>query len=349
MSQAKQNRKRPVIPAKPRKKPQETLHQWGERMKQSGRDPALIMLAQLIMSAQRNVYRGFKEILAGELQKHSPPLSTEIRREFYLNRSALWDGLLKIFTKLTATFVADLPRGLPPDVEQFWNLWIKATPQSRSQVIQVLMQVMSDPKVIAVCSELSDSLWDSLHSAHLELLKNVTSDGIADDLFADPAFRFLVFYDFPCMLYFSQTSQEMFSEAASGKLTSVTNLLLIDKELEFIEEIQTHTSQWRNHRDPIKLPALLEATGKPLPGKFAPRWLMYRATHLLIDLSDALAEACFSKDSIRFTHTDLHQLLEITCPFQAGDDACAPETLEQFRDGLKDNKEKMTSVTVWGK
>jgi len=349
MSQAKQNRKRPVIPAKPRKKPQETLRQWGERMKQSGRDPALIILAQLIMSAQRDVYRGLKQTLNGELQKHSPPLPTEIRREFYLDRSAMWDGLQEIFTKLTATFVVDLPTGLPPDVEQFWNLWIKATPQSQRGVTEVLMKVMSDPKVIAACSEGADSLWDFLYPAHLELLKNDTSDGIADDLFADPAFRFLVFYDFPCMLYFSRTSQEMFAEAASGKLTAIRDLLLIDKELEFVEEIQTHTSQWRNHRDQVKLPALLEATGKPLPGKFAPRWLMYRATHLLIDLSDALAEACFSKDSIRFTHTDLYQLLEITCPFQPGDDACVPETLEQFRDGLKDNKEKMTSVTVWGR
>jgi len=349
MSQSKQNRKRRVVPAKSRKQPGETLPQWGERMKESGRALPLILLAQLIMSSQRDVYQGFRELLSGKLQQDQFRISQEIRREYYLNRSAMWEALLEIFTQLTATFVVDLQTELPPDVEQFWNLWIKATPQSQRGVTEVLMKVMSDPKVIAVCSEGADSFWDSLYPAHLELLKNVTSDGIADDLFADPAFRFLMFYDFPCSLYFSRTSQAMFAEAATGKLTAIMDLLLIDKELEFIEEIGRHTSQWRFQRDSVKLFALAEATCKSLPGRFPPRWLMYRMTHFLIDLSDQWAEACFSRDSIRFTHTDLYQLLEIVCPFQPGDDACVPETLEQFRDGLKDNKEKMTSVTVWGR
>lgn len=349
MSPSKQNRKRPVIPAKPRKRPTESLPEWGERMRRSGRALPLIMLAQLIMDSQREVYQGFLELRSGKLQQEQYRISHEIRRQYYLNRNAMWDDLLEVFARMISDLVTGDSLTPPLEVERFWKLWDKATPDSRRRLVEILKRACSDPRTIAIFSEKIETAWNKIYPAHLELLQNDSLESFSENLSEDPAVRFLLFYDFPCMLYFGRTSQEMFAEAAAGKLSAVTDLLLIDKELEFIDEIGKHTSPWRFQRDEVKLTALAQATRKSLPGKFAPRWLMYRMTHFLIDLSDELAEACFSRDSIRFTHTDLYQLLEIVCPFRPGDDACVPETLEQFRDGLKDNQEKMTSVTVWGR
>ncbi len=349
MSQARKNPKRRVLPAKSRKKPGETLPQWGERMKESGRALPLILLTQLIMSSQRDVYQGFRELLSGKLQQEQFRISPEIRREYYLNRNAMWVELLEIFAKQILGEVYGTALTLQPELERFLELWGTATPESRRRLVEILIRLGSDPRTIAICSEMLEMAWDEVYPSHLELLKQDTLQGVSENLIEAPAVLFLLFYDFPCSLYFSKTSQEMFADAAAGKLSAITDLLLIDKELEFIEEIGRQTSPWRFQRDSVKLFALAEATHKSLPGRFPPRWLMYRMTHFLIDLSDQWAEACFSRDSIRFTHTDLYQLLEIVCPFQPGDDACVPETLEQFRDGLKDNKEKMTSVTVWGR
>lgn len=349
MSQAKQNRKRPVIPAKPRKHPRETLADWGERMRRSGRALPLIMLAQLIMDSQREVYQGFLELRSGKLQQEQYRISHEIRRQYYLNRNAMWDELLEVFARMISDLVTGDSLTPPPEVERFRNLWQKAKPDSRRRLIEILKRVGSDPRAIAYTSEMVETAWNKIYPVHLELLQNDTLKEFSRNLSENPAVLFLLFYDFPCMLYFGRTSQEMFAEAAAGKLSTITDLLLIDKELEFIEEIGGQTSQWRFERDSVKLVALAEATRKSLPGRFPPRWLMYRATHFLIDLSDQWAEVCFSRDSVRFTHTDLYQLLEIVCPFRIGDDACVPATLQNFLDALKDNQEKIMSITVWGR
>ncbi|MCA9096513.1 MAG: hypothetical protein KDA68_23700 [Planctomycetaceae bacterium] len=182
MSQSRKNPKRRVLPAKSRKQPGETLPQWGERMKESGRALPLILLAQLIMSSQRDVYQGFRELLSGKLQLDQFRISSEIRREYYLNRSVMWVELLEICTRMISGLATGDSLTPPPEVERFQKLWDKATPDSRRRLVEILIRVGSDPQTIAICSEMLEMVRDEVYPYHLELLKQDYLQGVSEDL-----------------------------------------------------------------------------------------------------------------------------------------------------------------------
>lgn len=340
MSKAKQNRKRPVIPAKPRRNPSETLQDWGERMQQSGRSPALIMLAQLMAVAQPDVGEMLELALAGKIQRNFSDMSREQRSTYYRYPRHFW-------TELIETTRAVLPPELLDGVQLARllkitkKIWDRLAPKERQQFAETLIQELRHPETTEELAAFQENFWREVYPAHLKELQSESGQEFTEQMLQAPSVQFLMCVFFPCMVCYGKSPGELFREAAEGNTSAFCDLLRIDKQAFFIQNLMEVHQKWLYMNNQGALSVISAALkGKP-QGKRSSRLLKYGIIKFLQSLSAAIPNLSRSPTT-EFTTTDLADLFEgVSAITQESVTDRIPEDIGTFRKGLREAKVNM--------
>lgn len=326
--------------AKPRQKPGETLRQWGERMKQSGRPLLLIPLAQLMAVAQPDAADMVEFALAGKIQRNFPDMSRDQRRKYYRHPRLFWKELIETTRSV-----------LPPELIeglQFTRLlkilkkrWDRFSPEERKEFSEEFMQELRRLETPQELAAFRENFWKELSPAHLKELQSESGQDFTEQMRQAPSVQFLMCVFFPCMVCYGKSPQELYGESCRGNTTALCNLLRIDKQVMFLQEMAEFQQKFFYEKNCTALSAISAALkGKP-QGKRSSRLLKYGIIKFLQSLSAAIPQL-FRSPTTEFTSTDFADLFEIVSRENrenhksAGD--CLPEDIGTFRKGLRLSK-----------
>lgn len=340
MSQAKQNRKRPVIPAKSRRNPNETLQDWDERMLQSGRPPALIMLAQLMAVAQPDIAEMVEFALAGKIQRNFPDMSREQRRTYYRNPQLFWKELIETTRSvLPPEFLDGLQLARMLKITK--RIWDRLSSEERKEFSEEFMQELRRSETTEEVREFRENFWKELYSIHLKNLHSESGQNITEQMLQAPSVQFLMCVFFPCMVCYGKSPGELFRQAAEGNTSALCHLLRVDKQAFCIQELIEVHQKWLYMKNQGALSVISAALkGKP-QGKRSSRLLKYGIIKFLQSLSAAIPNL-FRTPTTEFTTTDLADLFEsVSAITQESVTDRIPADIGTFRKGLRIAKVNM--------
>jgi hypothetical protein len=312
-------------------------------MQQSGRPLLLIPLAQLMAVAQPDVTEMVEFALAGKIQRNFPDMSLERRRTYYRNPRFFWQDLIETIRPV-----------LPPKLLEGFQLarllkitkkrWGRFSPEDRKEFSEEFIQNLRRPETTEELAAFRENFWKEVSPVQLDDLPSESGQEFTEEMLQAPSVQFLRCVFFPCMVCYGKSPQELYGEACRGNTTALCNLLRIDKQVLYVQEVAEFQQKFFYEKNGTALGAISAALkGRP-QGKRSPRLLKYGIIQFLQSLSAAIPQL-FRSSTTEFTSTDFADLFEIVSrehrenQKSAGD--CLPEDIDTYRKGLRRAKVKI--------
>lgn len=340
------DRKRPrkVKNANHKYVPGDSIKEWGDKQIAAGRSPILVCLAQLAFSQQAEIYWLVKGCVDGKFQNLFLRIPTKQRRLFYFYPGKMWRELKIIMGPVLPQHVLDMVH-FAKVIDFLIRIYGQLDPAAQIEMKNSIIQELGELRITEHEWEESKLLMEKILAETLSWIENKDFLPEDDSAFQTPAVQFFLLVFIPCMFLYGKSPHSLFKDASRGNLEAISDLLRIDKDSEYVQEIMEHVQQWRHTKNIIALKAIASAIGgKPL-GKFTSRGVKIALGKFMCRLSDQLADA-IRLDSIRFTRTDIYNLSRIVSEQQKGiereeEESWFPDDIETFRKSFDESKMNM--------